>query len=723
MTDNGRRRQPLDAFFKPRAVAIVGASRDPGKRGHQAVRALLDSGYGGRIIPVNPAGGELLGIPLVQDISGAGDAVDLALICTPAATVPDSLAQCADAGIPAAVILAVGFGESGPEGAAIEQQIRDICTRTGIRVIGPNTSGLLNPHLGLNLIGVRGVRPGAAALIAQSGNLALALMTEDLHARRVGFSAVVGVGNEAGVGFGELVDYFSRDEKTRVVIVHTEGMRDGRAFFDAARRATAVKPVVALKGARTEQGGAAARSHTGALAGSYPTFAAALKQAGVIEVLRSDELLPVAATLAAQPPARPGGVAIISDGGGHAAIAADAFAQQRIPLANLTQRIRKRLGDLLGAAAAVSNPVDLAGAADRSPVVFAKAVVIAAADPGVGVVLVAGLFGGYALRFDPALADEEAAAAALMAAAPAGAGVPLVVHSLYEHAGTAALERLREHGVPVCGSVETACRCAAALVQRRDALERLANEPPVRSAAVVFEAGSRHRERPAAGMLETVVRELVERAGVPLVPAQFCTSADEAAAAAAEFATHAVAVRVVASGISHKTEAGGVALGVAGGAQVRAAFARLRQAALDFSRAAGGAAGFEGVLVSPMLAPPVAELLVGARRDDSFGPVLSIGAGGTEAEVAADVATWLLPVSQQEIEIGLAGLRLAPVLAGFRGRPPADVAAVAALALALGQCLADHAELTEIEANPVFAYADRAVAVDVRAFSIRSPAD
>ena len=710
---------PLDPLFRPRSVAVIGASRDPTKRGHQAVRALLDAGYAGRIIPVNPSGGELLGLPVTRAIEELSTSVDLALVCTPAPTVPQVLESCAERGVRAAVVLAVGFGEAGASGAALEDAVREIARRTGIRVVGPNTSGILNVPLGLNGIGIRGVRPGGLSLLVQSGNLALALLTEAANRSEQGFSIVVGVGNETDLGFPDYLDYLAGDANTRAILMHTEGVRDGRAFLEAARRVSARKPIVLLKGARTEVGGVAARSHTGAVAGSYAVFRAALRQAGVIEVTRTDELLAVGETLASQPPLRSGaGIAIVSDGGGHGALAADALHERNVPLATLSSATREALRELLGPAAAVDNPVDLAGAADRDPAVFARAVEIVAADEAVGGVLVIGLFGGYHLRFDDSLRDVEAEAARAMAAGVRNTGVALIVHSLYAATDTQPLRTLREQNVSVIESLEVACRCVAALWERSAAAERAMQSPspvaaPERKAAPDLFLPARREGR--AVLLETETRALLRAYWVPLLTAVFCRSAYEAAAATKKFGGP-VAVRVVASGAPHKSDAGGVLLGVEGAASAFAAYERITEAVREHTRSRGIDADLRGVLVSPMIPPPVAELLVGVHRDPRFGPVLTVGVGGTLVEVHRDVALRVLPVAATEVEQMLRELRIALLLAGTRGKPAVDRTALVNLILALAQCALAEDEIEELEINPVFAYPDHAIAVDVRAY-------
>lgn len=756
---------PLDCIFRPRSVAVVGASWDPTKRGHQAVRALLESGYAGAIQPVNPGGGELLGLPVARAVKELDEAPDLALICTPASSVPGVLAECADRGIRGAVVIALGFRETGAEGAALEAAIAEVARRTGIRVVGPNTHGILNLHLGLNLIGARGVRAGRLSLVGQSGNLGLSIMNEAMTRSDEGFAIYVGVGNETDLAYHDYLDYLAVDANTAAIIVYVEGFRDGRAFLETARRVTPAKPVMLLKGGRSVSGTASARSHTGALAGSYAVLRAGLRQAGVLEVTRSDALFPVGWTLARQPSVPAGaGVVVLSDGGGHATLAADLLSEEAVPLAELAQGTGEALRALLGPSASVANPVDMAGAPDRAPEVFPRALELVARDPAAGAVLLVGLFGGYAIRFDPGLAAAELDAAEQMVAAMAAAGKAVVVHSLYAATRSEPLRALTRAGVPVVESLEVACGCVAALVRRgewlareraaaeagsaaREAATRVrraidARQRAVADAGSAVAAGSAVSGAPAGSapgaarpetatapsascvaaaraerrtvLLEVEARALVAAYGVPLVEAVFCADAG-AVRAAAEALARPLALKVVSPAIVHKTEAGGVILGVEAPDEAAAAFGRIATSARAYAAAHGLEADVRGVLVSPMLPAPVAELLIGVRRDPQYGPVLTVGAGGVLTELLGDVSLRVLPVGRDDARAMLEELRVAALLRGWRGRPPADRDAVADLVLALARCALAHPDVAELELNPVFVYADRAVAVDVRA--------
>ncbi len=708
---------PLDPILEARSVTIVGASRDPRKRGHQAVRALLDSGYQGEILPVNPRGEELLGLTVFPSIDALEMVPDLAYVATPRETVGGIVEACGQKGIRGAVVPAVGFRESDAEGAALEQALLDVAARTGIRVVGPNTSGILNTAIGLNLVGSVTAPPGRLALLTQSGNVALEIMRAMRH-RSQGLSIYVGVGNASDIALHEYLGFLEQHPGTAAILVYAESFKDGRQFLQVASRVAAHKPIVLLKGGRSDRGSAAARSHTGAIAGSHEVLSALLEQSGVVEVGRTDELLAVGEVLAGQPRLPRGtGAVVLADGGGHATLAVDILSELGVELATLSSPVQDRLRTLLGPAAAVENPVDLAGAADRDPRTFVRALEMIVADPAAGGVLLTGLFGGYAIRFSVDLARVESQAARELAALMSETGKPLVVHSLYASEESEPLRRLSEAGVPVLGSLEMACRCVLAAYRcGLPAPDRPAISPPPRRPpgepsppiAIALAEGRSQLSEPEA-------RQLAERNGVPLVPARLCRSADEVVAAMRELAAP-VAIKLVSSTIAHRSEAGGVALDVANGAQGAAAFEQLARSGASYARAHGLEPDFRGVIVTPMLPQPIAELIVGAKQDPQFGPLLAVGPGGVNVELLSGAAVRALPITRSEANEMLDQLGVAPLLGGYRGNPPVDRESLITAILAVAECLLAHPELSVIEVNPLFAYEDRAVSVDVAGY-------
>lgn len=709
-------------------MAVIGASTDPKKRGYQVLRALRESEFPGRVFPVNPKGGDILGYPVATSVDALTEVPDLALICTPAATVPDAVEACGRKGIRGVVVLAVGFRESGEEGAELERRILDAARAHGTRVVGPNTSGILNLPLGLNLIGARGVRPGTLSLVVQSGNMALALMNEVTARSHEGIAICVGVGNQLDLGFHEYLDYLGHHEDTRAVICYVEGFPDARTFLQVAARVSRRKPVLVIKGARSASGQAAARSHTGAVAGEYDRLRAGFRQAHIVEVTRTDELLHLAETLATQPAVRGGaGLVVLSDGGGQGTLAADALSDMGVPMARLSDATREALRALLGRAAAVTNPVDLAGASDADPEVFGAALEFIAADDAVGGVLVVGLFGGYGVRFADELTAAEERGARRMADTMRAAGKPLVVHSMYASHRSPPLRMLGEAEVPVVESLDVACRCIGETWVRGHVLGSPAWRPDEDAEAVAPAVGRRlktfrsHESLARAHadgrdtLTEPEAQALLRDAGLTFPPSALCTTVDEVVAAVEGMAT-AVALKVVSAKIPHKTDAGGVALGIVSAAEAAEAFRGIMDRTARYLGAHGAQPGVDGVLVTPMLATPLAELLVGARRDPDVGPVLTLGAGGIWVEVLRDVAHRVLPVDADEVRLMLGELRTFGLLAGARGRPTADLDAVVRAAQAVARCVLDNETVTEVEVNPLFVYSTGAQAVDARIF-------
>jgi acetate---CoA ligase (ADP-forming) len=689
------------ALLAPRSVAVVGASADPLKRGYQAIRRLQADGFAHPIYPVNPRAEEILGLRTYPDIEAVDAPVDLAMLVTPAAHVPELLAACGRKGVAAAVVIAVGFGETGKDGRELEEQVARVADEYGIALVGPNTNGILNPHERLNLVGVADVPPGDVALICQSGNMGLSLIAEATHGGSVGFSSYVGIGNEAGLRYDDLLPYLAADEATGAVLLYAEGFRDGRGFLRAAIEVTRTKPIVVYKAGRSEAAQRSALSHTGAVAGSPRVADAVLAQAGVIVVDRSDELLSVGEAVLRQPPMSSARVAVLADGGGHATVSADAIGRQGLELAELSPETRAALAAILPAAASVENPVDVAGATDRDPSVFAACADVLLEDPDVAAVLCVGLFGGYGIRFSDELAEVENATAERLAAAATSHGKALLVQSTYADVDPEAHRILKGLGVPVTGSVETAVRCLSALRERGHYLAT-ADE---RSTMVVT---ARPTSGPTRALSEPEGRRLLEEQGIKLGAWTVAGDAAEAARVADDLGVP-VAMKIVSDQVVHKSDAGGVALGIEGADHARDTFEGLVARVRD----AVPGAQVDGVLMSPMAARGI-ELLVGATIDPTFGPLVTVGSGGVAVEVTGDVAFRAVPVTPYECEQMLEELVISPLLAGHRGAPPVDRDALVSLLLSVSALVADRPEIVELDLNPVIARPDGVELVDVR---------
>ena len=712
-------KSPLHDFLAPDSIAIVGASADPTKRGYKAMVGLIKGNYRGKIYPLNPKVPEILGVPTYASLDDVPGAVDLALICTPASTIPGLLVECGRKGVKGAVILASGFRETGPEGAKLEQQVLEAARAGGVRIIGPNTSGMFNLHKNVNLLDLRNVKAGDIGFISQSGNMLLALVLEAESNGHVGFSTYVGPGNQTDIGFNDYLRYLGEEENTRVATLYVEGFRDGQRFLQAAREITPVKPVVVYKSGATELGKKAASSHTGALAGSYEMTVDLLKQVGVSVVRHSDQILPVAEGLALMQQARGRRVAVIADGGGQATITSDRLSDAGLELAELSAATRKRLADILFAQASLANPIDVAGTSDADPEVLARCMEIVAEDDNVDAVFLVGMFGGYHTRFAESLLGGEMRAAESMIELSRRCGKPLVIYSLYAPVKPPALRRLHEAGLPVYASIEHAVKVLQALAERGIYLQHQHGQPlqasvtPLESMQAMF-ARAQNEGR---DLFEFEAKTLLREHGIAVAEEIVAHTADELGAAIAKFGQQPLAMKVVSKDILHKSDAGGVKLNLVGEAALRAAFEQI----MTSCRAYDAKADIRGVLVTPM-AKKGTEAIVGVVRDPIFGPVLMFGLGGIFVEILEDVAFRAIPLSRHDAELMVDQLKGRKILAGVRGERPVDKEALVDLLLKVSSIVTAYPQLSELDLNPVIAYPDGYAVVDARIITNRAVA-
>jgi len=701
----------LHRIFYPTSIAIVGASRDPTKRGFRAIEKLLDDGFAGAIYPVNPKESEILGRRAYASLADIPGAVDLALVCTPAKTLPGVIAQCGAKAVQGAVVLAGGFAEAGDEGKLLQARMVSEAQRHGVRIIGPNTSGMFNTHAACNIVGFSHLKRGGIGLLSQSGNMALSLVTEAQANGHVGLSTYVGIGNEADIRFDEYLDYFLDDANTSTVIAYVEGMKDGRRFLETLRRVARKKPVVLYKSGRTSAGRSSAQSHTGALAGDYVVSEGVLRQAGAILARKSDEIFSLAEALSLLEPLATRRVAVLADGGGHATIAADALTEHGLSLATLGEHTKQRLAAILPPSAAVTNPVDVAGGTDANPAIFADCARLLLDDPSVDGLLITGLFGGYGVRFSQTLTSIELDTSDRIAALHRASRKPVLVHSLYgslyADLRPKPLTRIREAGIPVYDSLERAVRCMQALAEFGEARRRPEPsrfEPPRSRRFEEVLATCRGDGRTV--VLEHEARQALEDAGVPmLASAIVARTPDEAAAAFGRLNAAPVAMKIVSQEIIHKTDAGGVKLNVADEAAVRAAFGEIVAAATLYARRnIGRDPDITGILVTPMAPKGGVEIIIGVVRDLSYGPVLMFGLGGVLVEVLKDVVFRSLPLTAEDARSMLAEIRAARILDGVRGAPAVDKEALVRLMLGISDLCSAFPEIAELDLNPVLAY-------------------
>jgi len=702
----------LHSIFYPESIAIVGASKDPTKRGFRSIQKLLEDGFKGAIYPVNPKEASILGLEAYPALAAIPGTVDLALICTPAKTLPDVIAQCGAKGVKGAVVLAGGFAEAGPEGKALQARMVEEANKHGVRIIGPNTSGIFNTHVSSNIVGFSHLKAGGIGLLSQSGNMALSLVTEAQSNGQVGLSTYVGIGNESDILFHEYLEYMRDDANTKAVIAYVEGMKDGRRFLDTLRRVAREKPVVIYKSGRTSAGRSSAQSHTGALAGDYAVSEGVLKQAGAILARKSDEILSLAEALSLLEPMLSRRVAVLADGGGHATIAADVLTEHGLTLAPLADRTMRALAEILPSSAAVANPVDVAGGTDSNPVVFADCARILLADPSVDALLITGLFGGYGVRFSPTLTESEMETSQRIATLHKEFGKPVLVHSLYgslyADLRPKPLTLIRELGIPVYNSLELAVRCVQGLAEFGEARRRALPAGTVEAtrARRFQEVLSTCRSQERTVVLEHEARQALEDAGVVLAPAMLAGTSDEAVEAFKSLGRVPVAMKVVSCDIIHKSDAGGVILNLADEAAVRKAFDEIVDNARRYTNVrAGRDPDIAGLLVTPMARNNGGiEVIIGMVRDPSYGPVLMFGLGGVLVEVLKDVVFRSLPLTEEDALSMLAEIRASKILDGVRGAPPIDKEALVRLMLGISDLCTAFPEIAELDLNPVLAY-------------------
>ncbi|HEY6524876.1 MAG TPA: acetate--CoA ligase family protein [Solirubrobacteraceae bacterium] len=675
--------RPIGALFDPASVAIVGASEDPRKWGNWLAQGALRGEAHRPAYLVNHRAVTVLGRRAYRSLQELPEAPELVVIAVPGPAIAPTVDAALDAGARALVIISAGAGGAarGEHDAALAQRVRD----AGAVLLGPNCLGVLDSGRRLELV-PNPLPAGAIGLISQSGNLALEL---GLMAAPdgLGFSRFASLGNQADLGATELVQAFAAHDATEVIAVYIEDFRDGRAFTRAAASAVASgTPVLALAIDGAGAGARAVRSHTGALASDGAAIDAAFAAAGIQRVRTPRELIDAAQALLRCPPSRGRRVAVLGDGGGHVSIAAAVATAAGLEVPELSGAVTGPLHDALPAAAGVSNPIDLAGAAERDVHVFDRLALDLLGTGEVDALLVTGYFGGYA-EYGPETAEEELRTAALMGAAAAATGRPVVTQTMYPH-GPAA-QALRRAGVPVYESVEQAAW----------ALRVLADGGARRPAATI--ASLPNPDPPVSGDGYLAARALLAAAGIGFVAHHEVTGAEEAVQAALQIGYPVV---LKALGETHKSDAGGVVLNIANEGQLRAAYAQVHDA-LEPERC-----------TVERMAPLTdgIELLIGARWDPRFGPVALAGSGGLYAEILADTSVRLAPVTETEAEAMLRALRVAPLLTGARGRPPLDLGAAARALAALSRVAATHPEIAELEINPLLVTRTEAIALDAR---------
>ncbi|NMC35145.1 MAG: acetate--CoA ligase family protein [Veillonellaceae bacterium] len=690
----------LAPFFSAAGVAVIGASANPRKLSHGILRNLVTSKYAGSIYPVNPGENEILGKKCYASISDVPDPVELAVIVVPVAATPATLEACGKRGIRAAVIISGGFKEVGQNGADLEQECLRIAKSYQMRLIGPNCVGTMDLATGLNTTFIHGMPDeGGIGFVSQSGAVCGGVV-DFLYGKKVGFSHFISLGNEADVTETDMIEYLGQEPRVRVIAAYVEQIRDGRRFLEVARKVSRSKPIVLLKGGRSDAGARAVSSHTGSLAGSHAAYQAAFKQAGVIEVDSFAELFDVAVAFDFQPLPRGTNAVLLTNAGGPAALTSDSLSFNGFRLEDLEEDTRAALRGFLNPSAQVGNPVDMLGAAE--PQDYARVIETLKQDKTVDIII--------PILVPQALVDPRAVAQAVVDASK-GAGKPVLTCIMGDMSVDEPRLILHANRMPMY----TVPEAMGAVLKGMKTYADWMAKPPV--TPIVLKNIDRNAaekllnvsELPAE-LGEAQTRPLLQAYGIPLVKGGEAHTPQEAAKLAASIGFPA-AMKIISPQLLHKSDAGGIVLNLKSESEVTEAYEKLFK---DIA-AKRPDADLQGVLIEQM-APRGQEVIIGLKRDPGFGSVVMFGLGGIYVELFKDVSFRVAPVSAAEAVEMIDETHAGKLLKGMRGAQPADLEAVVEVIMRLGQLGLDFPAILEAEVNPllVFPVGKGALALDGR---------
>ncbi|MGO9126235.1 MAG: bifunctional acetate--CoA ligase family protein/GNAT family N-acetyltransferase [Terriglobales bacterium] len=699
-------RSGLDAFFLPKSVAVVGASERPGTVGQTILRNLVESQFRSKTYPVNPQHAEILGLKTYKNIGDVPEKVDLAIVATPASTVPGVIGECVDAGVKSAVVISAGFRECGPAGAALEKRIQEQLRRGAMRLIGPNCLGIMNPTIGLNATFAKDAPvAGNVAFLSQSGALLTAILDWSKR-EQVGFSAIVSTGSMLDVGWGDLIDYFGNDPHTHSVLLYMESIGNARSFLSAARELALSKPVIVIKAGRTEAASRAAASHTGALTGSDEVLDAAFRRCGVLRVHNIGDLFYMAEVLSKQPRPKGPRLAILTNAGGPGVLATDALIASEGQLATLSEGTIQALDQFLPPHWSHNNPIDVLGDADAGR--YAKALEVVTKDPNSD---------GFLVILAPQGMTDPVGAAEGLRPFAKSTGKPLLASWMGGASIAGGEGILRAAGVPTFPFPDTAARAFNYMWRYTYNLRGL-YETPTLSEGPEIDAAARQqvaaiieraRNRGRVLLTEPESKQVLSLYGIPTVETRIAHDEEEAVASAAAIGYPAV-LKVFSETITHKTDVGGVLLDLRNQEAVRSAYRAIKASVEEHA----GAQQFLGVTVQPMVRLEGYELILGSSVDPQFGPVLLFGSGGQLVEVYRDRALALPPLNTTLAQRMMEQTRILTALKGVRGRKPVDLVALERLLVRFSQLVVEQPRIAEIDINPLLASPERLLALDAR---------
>ncbi len=696
----------LDAIFAPKNVAVVGATERQGSVGRTILWNLISNPFGGTVFPINPKRSNVLGIRAYPDIGSLPEPVDLAVIVTPAPSVPGVIEECVQNGVKGAIIISAGFKEVGEQGAQYEQQILATARASGMRIIGPNCLGAMRPLSGLNATFASAMaRPGNVGFISQSGALCTAVLDWSFK-ENVGFSAFVSLGSMLDVGWGDLIDYLGQDPNTHSIVIYMESVGNARSFLSAAREVALKKPIIIIKAGRTEAAAHAAASHTGSLTGSDEVLDAAFRRCGVLRVDRISEVFYMAEILAKQPRPKGNRLTIITNAGGPGVLATDALITGGGELAELTDATMESLNEILPSAWSHNNPVDILG--DAGPDLYAKSLEIVGKDPNSDGLLV--------ILTPQAMTDPTQTAEALRTMNKIG-DKPVIASWMGGPDVAAGEAILNRSNIPTFSFPDVAVHMFNYMWRYNYNLRGIYETPmlPMDS----------YEETPNRAQVESIIRaarnagrtilseyeskQVLAAYYVPTVATELAADADAAVAAATQIG-FPVVLKLHSQTITHKTDVGGVQLNLHDGAEVRAAFERIRETVTKKV----GVEHFQGVTVQPMLKLDGYELIVGSSIDPQFGPVLLFGTGGTLVEVFKDRALGLPPLNTTLAQRMMEQTKIYTALKGVRGRTAVNLPVLLKVLVRFSQLVVEQPWIKEIDINPLLAAPENITALDAR---------
>lgn len=698
-------RNPLDAIFAPKSVAVIGATERAGSVGRTILWNLISTPFGGTVYPVNPTRPSILGIRAYPSVKALPEVPDMVVVITPATTIPGIIGECADIGVKGAIVISAGFKEIGPKGAELERQLLEQARRGGMRVIGPNCLGVMNPITGVNATFANAMaRPGNVGFISQSGALCTAVLDWSFS-ENVGFSNFISIGSMLDVGWGDLIYYLGDDPRTTSIVIYMESIGDARAFLSAAREVSLVKPIIVIKPGRTEGAARAAASHTGSLTGSDEVLDAAFRRSGVLRVNSIAELFYMAEVLAKQPRPKGPRLTIVTNAGGPGVLATDALITEGGELAEISPEAMEQYNKLLPPTWSHNNPIDIIG--DAEPERYAKSLEIAANDPHSDGMLV--------ILTPQAMTDPTQTAEALKVYAHIE-GKPVLASWMGGPSIAAGETILNRANIPTFAYPDTAARMFNNMWRYEYNLRGIYETPlPTDSSGVSINRAMAKdiidsvRNSGRTILTEFESKQLLAAYGIPTVDTRIAATEDEAVKEAGSIG-YPVVLKIYSETITHKTDVGGVVLNLRDEDAVRRAYQGIATSVAEKV----GAEHFQGVTVQPMVKLDGYELILGSSIDPQFGPVLLFGTGGQLVEVFKDRALALPPLNTTLARRMFQQTRIFTALKGVRGRKPVDIAALGQLMVRFSQLIAEQHWISELDINPLLASPEHLIALDAR---------